>query len=315
MRRGELLRLGVVHEVLLVLGEVTPDGAEHHDGHDAREEQQHQQAVQDAQPVHLAARHAQVRVPARHPLDLRLLPHHVVRVHDLLALRHRLRRHDLAGGGGLGARHGRRQPARVAPDAARERLKAHHGVVHLVVARQHAAGRVGGRVGQELPAPHVHLRRVKVVARREELRRHRVHQDLEHDVVVHIGVALVVLKAELKAGAHAVRAPVQVVCGHRQVVQHQVDAIPLPDALLQILGLVVAQRAVEARLGAGVHHLLVRHHGEVIGGVLQALPGEEGPDVDVAGGGAHAAHGLAERQRVVVKRQLRLEGAQRVDLR
>ena len=72
-----------VPQQALVALQVAADGAHHDHGHNAAHDEDDHQAVQDAEPVHAAARHLQVRIPAGRPVDLGLVPVHVVAVHDL----------------------------------------------------------------------------------------------------------------------------------------------------------------------------------------------------------------------------------------
>lgn len=75
-------RTGFAEEALVAL-EVAADGAHHDHGDDGGHDDDDHERVEDGEPVHAAARHAQVRVPARGPADVAQLPVHVVRVHQL----------------------------------------------------------------------------------------------------------------------------------------------------------------------------------------------------------------------------------------
>ena len=62
----------------VVLGDVLPQGPDDDHGDDAGEEEDHHDGVDDGEPVNLRVRHLQVDVPARGPLDVRLVPLHRV---------------------------------------------------------------------------------------------------------------------------------------------------------------------------------------------------------------------------------------------
>lgn len=70
-------------EQALVAGEVAADGAHHDHGHDAGHDNDHHERIEDGEPVDAAARHAQVCIPTRCPIDVAQLPIHVIRVHQL----------------------------------------------------------------------------------------------------------------------------------------------------------------------------------------------------------------------------------------
>ncbi len=81
-------------------------------------------------------------------------------------------------------------------------------------------------------------------------------------------------------------------------------------------------RCIACRLGmskrgctAGRSGPGTRHHGEVVGGVLDPGPRQVRPRIDGAESALHALGGLAERQGVVLERELGFGAGQRVDVR
>lgn len=72
----------LLHRV--VLRQVPPQRPHHNHRDDARQQQHYHERVQDGEPVDLVVAHVEVEIPAARPRDRRVLPHHVVRVHDLV---------------------------------------------------------------------------------------------------------------------------------------------------------------------------------------------------------------------------------------
>mmetsp|Transcript_61646 Transcript_61646/g.137374 ORF Transcript_61646/g.137374 Transcript_61646/m.137374 type:complete len:324 (-) Transcript_61646:16-987(-) len=277
-------------QVLLVLGvvavEVPPQSA-HHDHRDNAGKQEHDgERVDDREPVDLVIAHVKVEIPPRRPLGCGIFPFDVIRVDDLSRL---------AGLDGDGLR------GEVGTDRDGEEGELLHvrGELALVL--------VLNRQRLDLK-PNDTRAREGVLA---------VELDHKAQVVVDVGrawdgpcavggtheahrVAAVVHGDRL-----AVRHLPNHLCCRRQVVHDHENAVVFRDALCEQLGRLLGQVGLTENFEVGLAHL------DLVGRVLNDRAVQHFPQVldRVRNLGR-----LAERQAVVVIRQLRLGRRQLVDL-